>query len=76
MPLLGKTWEPPCDPYYYTFGLIVTASVYLQLSSSRSIIPDNEDPSHDCPADARAREPATGFDEFMREPTWKTKPKK
>jgi hypothetical protein len=65
MPLLGKTWEPPCDPYHYTFGLIVTASVYLQLSGARSIIPDNEDP-HTIVRRTRvpSGSPASGFDEF------------
>jgi hypothetical protein len=40
-PLLGKVREPPGDPYYHTFGLVVTASVHPQLSGTRSIIPDN-----------------------------------
>jgi hypothetical protein len=40
-PLLGKAREPPGDPYYHTFGLVVTASVHPQLSGTRSSIPDN-----------------------------------
>jgi hypothetical protein len=40
-PLLGNAWEPPGDPYYHTFGLVVTASVHPQLSGTRSSIPDN-----------------------------------
>jgi hypothetical protein len=45
MPLLGKTWEPPCHPYYFTFGLVVTANVHPQLSGTRSLRPDIDDPA-------------------------------
>src|SRR5262245_1159615 len=40
MPLLGKTREPPCRPYYYTFGLVVAANVHPQSSGTRSLRPD------------------------------------
>src|SRR5262249_14012429 len=53
MALLGRSREPPCDPYYCTFGLVVTASVHPQLSGTRSLSPDEPRIRHREPAAAR-----------------------
>src|SRR5262245_4645306 len=37
--------EPPCDPYHFTFGLVVTASVRPHFRGARLLIPDNKDPA-------------------------------
>ena len=54
MALLGRSREPPCDPYHCTFGLVVTASVHPQLSGTRSLSPDEPRIRDREPAAARA----------------------
>jgi uncharacterized LabA/DUF88 family protein len=70
MPLLGKTWEPTCHPYHFTFGLVVTASVHPQLSGTRSLIPDNDDPALLSGGRLPVLEPTSGFDDTTRVQSW------
>src|SRR5215475_13465576 len=63
MPLLGRAREPPCNPYYFTMGLFVTANVYPQLSGTRSTIPDKRGLMRIVRRTPAVRVPASGFHE-------------
>src|SRR5215472_7990280 len=77
MALLGRSREPPCDPYHCTFGLVVTASVHPQLSGTRSLSPDEPRTRHRAPAAARRlQRPVFEVNEVTREQSWKPKRKK